>query len=112
MKEAKVENCLNENGYTYKYVPDYKLSRINIQKAKDNPARLYRKYDDDHAFAMSERMAAGVEFPAIVVFDLGTQDDELATGLHRIMAAYANGIKTFEAYVVVEPDPRRRAGLP
>lgn len=46
----------------------------------------------------SERMAAGVKFPPIVVFHDGA-DYYLADGFHRLLAAQANHSKTIEADV-------------
>jgi hypothetical protein len=112
MKEIKVESCLKENGYTFRYNPTYKLARIDIPKAKDNPARLHRSFDAEHCLRMGIRMEAGQEFPAIVVFVINEQEDELATGLHRVIAADTLQQTVFTAYEVVEPDPARRAMLP
>lgn len=112
MKDLRVENCLRDNQYTYRYTSAYKLDRIDMGEADQNPARLTRRYDEDHMLQMACRMEAGVEFPGIVVCDLGGQHDELSTGYHRVKAAQLGSSITFPAYIVAEPDPYRRAILP
>jgi hypothetical protein len=112
MKDPRVENCLRANQYTFRYTPAYKLDRIDLKDADQNPARLTRRYDEDHMLQMACRMEAGVEFPGIVVCDVGSDEDELSTGYHRMKAARFCSLTTFPAYIVAEPDPYRRAILP
>jgi hypothetical protein len=112
MKDQRIENCLRANQYTFRYTAAYKLDRINMKEADQNPARLTRRYDEEHMLQMACRMEMGVEFPGIVVCDVGGAEDELSTGYHRIKAARFCGQTIFPAYIVVEPDAYRRAILP
>lgn len=112
MKDPRVENCLKANQYTFRYVGAYKLERIDMTEADQNPARLTRRYDEDHMLQMACRLEDGVEFPGIVVCDIGGSHDELSTGYHRVKAALFGNVTVFPAYIVAEPDPYRRAILP
>lgn len=114
MRDLKTEQYLNGGGYSYRFVEGYDLTRINLKAEASNPARLVRNKDEDRITRMGCAMLDGVNFPAIVVFAGGEDSprDDLVTGYHRGCAYAEAGIKTCDAYVVVEHDPYRRALLP
>jgi hypothetical protein len=113
MRDPKVEtNCLSRHNYTWKFEEAYKLDRIDWKEAADNPARIWRPYDEEYMFRMALQMENGYVFPPIVVFDVGLPKDLLATGYHRGQAAKYRDIHIFPAYRIAEPDPYRRAILP
>lgn len=113
MRDQRTENYLTKGGYTFTFVPGYSLSRINLKQALDNPARLSHSLDTQRVDTIATGLLSGDDLPAIVVF--GNADgthDELVTGAHRTAAAAKAGIKTLDAYVIIESDPFRRALLP
>lgn len=112
MRDLKTEQYLKRGSYSFQFVEGYDLTRINLQAEAQNPARLARNKDEDRIIKMAVSMLDGVDFPAIVVFQNDGPRDDLVTGYHRGCAYDDAGIKTCDAYVVVEHDPYRRALLP
>lgn len=110
MREPKTEGYLARGNWTW-VLETVPIAKVDLDHAKDNPTRMFRRFDPERVLQYAEQMADGVEFPAVVLMmpsDLGVKPYDVATGLHRLSAAETAKIKTFEAYVVVEPDPYRR----
>lgn len=120
MQDPKTEAFLNRGQWRWAYDPEVTFDKIDTEHCADNPARLHRKIDEDRACQYAEAMAAGDEFPAIVLLapsDRGLKPYDVATGMHRIEAAELHQAKDKErpkrldAYIVTEPDQYRRQVL-
>jgi len=112
MRDQRTENYLDRGAYVYRFVAGYDLTRISLNAEAQNPARLGRRREDERIVKMAMAMADKVDFPAIVVFANEAEPfDSLVTGFHRCSAADLADIRSFDAYVVVEHDPYRRALL-
>jgi hypothetical protein len=110
MRDAKTEQQLERGKFVYRYEPGFLISRIDMAASRANPARLYRRIDEERCMEMAFAMEEGVDFPAVVLLE-EPKAIIVATGLHRLSAA-TQWIKparhAFDAYIVTEPDPYRR----
>ena len=115
MKDPKTENFLNSGGYKWRYVQNIDFAEIDIEELKNNPARLYKKVDQDRAINYAIAMERGDEFPAIMVLTLDPDVSRflylIATGVHRHAAYDTLGRTSCDAYVVMEGDKYRRESL-
>jgi hypothetical protein len=111
MRDPKTENQLDRGKFAYQFVPAFQINKIDLAASKANPARLNRKIDEERCLEMACAMEAGVEFPAIVLTEEPNGTFIVATGMHRLIAAtelLKPMLATFDAYIVIEPDPYRR----
>lgn len=113
MRDPKTEQQLNRGGFKYRFEQAFAISRIDINAAKRNPARLLRQIEEERCVEMACAMEAGVDFPAIVLIE-DVNSFTLATGLHRLIAATQwkkPPLSTFDAYLIGEADSYRREVL-
>ena len=110
MKDAKTEHYLTARGYTWQYVKDFPIARLDLKEAESNPARLGKALDEEYALSIGLAVQDGAELPAIVTHDTGDGLDDIITGRHRV-----SGVTTFckprrdtiDAYRVREADKFR-----
>jgi hypothetical protein len=106
--DAPLEKWLKEHGYTFKFVQDYPLNKLDMAEAAANPARLARKFEDNLAYQYALDYESGADFPAILVLERpGRELDQLGGGTHRVAAAGAARKTAHDAIVVREADPAR-----
>lgn len=113
MRDPKTEAFLQRGRWVWAYEQAVPLSSIDTDHARDNPARLNRRFDEERVLQYAEEMDDGVEFPAVVLLtpsDHGVKPFDIATGLHRLSAAELcrKGTRHADAYVITEPDRYRR----
>jgi predicted ArsR family transcriptional regulator len=110
MRDPKTEQQLDRGKFSYRFVPEFKIAKIDLARSKANPARLNRTTDLDRCGEMGQAMTAGVDFPAIVLIE-DVDGIIVATGMHRLIAATEHTKPpraVFDAYLVIETDPYRR----
>jgi hypothetical protein len=110
MRDTKTEQQLDRGKFSYRFVPAFQISLIDLAASKANPARLHRTTDAERCLEMAIAMEAGVDFPAIVLLE-EPKATIVGTGMHRLIAAtemVKPPLTTFDAYVVIETDPYRR----
>lgn len=112
-RNHELEFWLKSRGYEFKYVEHYAVSKIDMDEARDNPARLGKAIDDTHALTIAFALDEGAPLTPILVFDMGAPLDLLGGGMHRLKGnATCKKPRThLPAYVIIEPDPLRRETL-
>jgi len=114
MKHPITEQHLSRGKFNYIYRADIPISEIDLKTSLDNPARLLKRLDEQRVEAYTLAMIDGVKFPAIVLLRREPPTPfkyDIATGCHRVEAAIQAELKTFDAYIVTEPDAYRREFL-
>lgn len=100
-RRPETEQWLEESGLSWDYDPAFPLADIDQEKSLANQARLGEPINDETLEEYREALRRGDKFPALVVAKPGVRTRAVnIDGNHRYVAAAAEGLETFGAYVV------------
>lgn len=97
MRDPKVEQYLDDEGYEWDYVESLSFDSITLDY---NPARWSVKLDDERVVAIGIDVERKMKMPAVVVAITATSRYALLSGRHRIEGSKLADATAIAAYIV------------